>query len=215
MKRGFFITFEGPEGSGKSSQVEKLGRALRSVQSLRDAQQGVFDVRDPGETELGRRLRKMLLDPRIGMMSDHAEALLFFAARAELMEEKINPLLEKGVVVCDRFHDSTIAYQGYGSQLDIDVLQQIGRWAIGGRLPDLTILLDLPSEIGFSRLQRTKDRMESKVLEFHQRVRKGYLELAKQEPQRWVIVDATQSPEVVHRQILQAVRERLHLDIHA
>ena len=180
-----FITLEGPEGSGKSSQ------AKRWAQALRRAGHPVAVVCDPGSTDLGRRLRRVLLHSH-HRLSPLTEALLFIAGRIQLVEECITPALNAGrVVVCDRFHDSTIAYQGYGGRLDVRWLEGVSRRAIGGRMPDLTILLDVPTRVGFARLNRKKDRMERKAAAFHRRVRNGFLRIARSEPTRVVLIDAT------------------------
>jgi len=205
MSRGFFITFEGPEGSGKSSQARRLAQALR-----RAGRRVVF-VRDPGSTALGRRLRRVLLHDRRAL-SPMTEALLFIAGRLQLVEEFIRPALARGcVVVCDRFHDSTVAYQGFGGGGDIRFLEQAGRNAIGGLLPDLTILLDVPTAVGFARLTHRRDRMERKPRAFHRRVRQGFLRLARRQRRRFVILDATQSPSTIHRQIVACVTGRWSL----
>lgn len=203
MSRGFFITFEGPEGSGKSSQARRLAQALR-----RAGRRVVF-VRDPGSTALGRRLRRVLLHERTAL-SPMAEALLFIAGRLQLVEERIRPALAQGcVVVCDRFHDSTVAYQGFGGGGDVRFLEQAGRNAIGGLLPDLTILLDVPTAVGFARLTHRRDRMERKPRAFHRRVRRGFLRLARRQRRRVVILDATQSPSAIQRRILKLIEVRL------
>lgn len=202
-RRGFFITLEGPEGSGKSSQ----GRWL--VQALRRKGYAVVFLRDPGSTSLGRRLRRVLLHASMPL-SPLAEALLFIGGRVQLVEQLIRPALAKGyVVVCDRFHDSTVAYQGFGGGLDVAWLDRLGRSAIHGVLPRLTILLDIPTAVGFRRLQRRRDRMERKTRLFHQRVRSGYLRLARREPRRFVVIDASRSSEEVRREIQQVVTQRL------
>ena len=175
-KKGFFITFEGPEGSGKSSQAKRL------VAALRRAGRRVTYVCDPGSTTLGERLRRVLLHER-QTISPMAEAFLFIAGRVQLVDERIHPALARGhIVVCDRFHDSTVAYQGYGGQLDVRWLDRLGRAAIGGLMPDRTFLLDLPPAVGFGRLKGARDRMERKARAFHQRVRRGYRRIARQEP---------------------------------
>jgi dTMP kinase len=201
--KGFFITLEGPEGSGKSSQARRLVAALR-----RRGHRVTF-LRDPGSTALGRALRRVLLRTA-GPISPLQEALLFIGGRAALVEERLRPALRRRrVVVCDRFHDSTMAYQGFGGELDVPRLNRIGRRAIGGVMPSLTLLLDLPVERGFARLSRARDRMERKALAFHRRVRRGYLALARREPGRFVVINALRSPGTVRSRIEQAVLKRL------
>jgi dTMP kinase len=157
-------------------------------------------------------LREVLLHAEGTTMSALMEALLFIGGRVQLVEERIRPALVKHqVVVCDRFHDATLAYQGYGSQLDVAWLNQLGRKAIHHMMPHLTLLLDLPAEEGFRRLRRLRDRMERKALAFHRRVRFGYLRLALREPRRFVVVDASQPPREIRTQIKQIVLRRLGL----
>lgn len=197
--RGYFITLEGPEGSGKSSQGRWLARRLRQ-----SGHRTVF-LRDPGSTSLGRALRRALLHSTVPL-SPFAEALCFIGARVALVEEQILPALRRGrIVVCDRFHDSTMAYQGFGGELDVARLQQMGRQAIHGVMPQLTLLLDLPVERGFARLRRSRDRMERKTRAFHRRVRQGFLALARREPRRMVVIDATQPIGAVRRAIERTV----------
>ena len=201
--KGFFITLEGPEGSGKSSQAKALVRLL-----TRRGRRVTF-VRDPGSTALGRALRRVLLHAP-AELSPLAEALLFIGGRVALVEERIAPALARGrVVVCDRFHDSTVAYQGFGGGLDARWLDTLGRHAIGGRMPRLTVLLDVPVARGFARLRRRHDRMERKTRRFHERVRAGYRTLARREPKRFVVVDASRSHREVKRQIEAAVLRRI------
>lgn len=198
--RGLFITLEGPEGSGKTSQGRWLVRALR-----RAGYPTVF-VRDPGSTALGRALRRLLLRTDVAL-SPMAEALLFIGARVQLVEERIRPMRRRGrVVVCDRFHDSTVAYQGCGGGLDVRWLDRLGRRAIKDVLPSLTLLLDVPTEQGFARLRRGRDRMEAKAMAFHRRVRVGYLRLARREPTRFMVIDASQPADAIRAQILNGVR---------
>jgi dTMP kinase len=201
--RSLFITLEGPEGSGKSSQAQRLVKWL-GREGIR-----VAFIRDPGSTSLGRALRRVLLHTD-GELSPLQEALLFIGGRVQLVEERIRPVLRQGrVVVCDRFHDSTVAYQGFGGGLDVRWLDTVGRRAIHGVMPSLTILLDVPTERGFARLHRTRDRMERKVRAFHRRVREGYRRLARREPRRFVVIDASQPPERVRVAIERAVMHRL------
>ena len=201
--RGFFITFEGPEGSGKSTQARWL------VQWLRQQGFRVTPLRDPGSTSLGRALRKVLLHTT-SAMSPLQEALLFIGGRVALVEERIAPALADGrAVVCDRFHDSTVAYQGFGGSLDVAWLDRIGRRAIGELMPQLTILLDVPTSVGFARLRRSPDRMERKTMAFHQRLRRGYLQLAKRDPNRIVVLDATQPASTIRQHIKRIVQQRL------
>ena len=201
--RGFFITLEGPEGSGKSSQ----GRWL--VQSLRRRGYAVVFLRDPGSTALGRALRRVLLHTSVGF-SPLAEALLFIGGRVQLVEERVQPALARGqVVVCDRFHDSTAIYQGCGGGVDVAWLDRLGRRAIHQVMPDLTLLLDISTARGFARLHRSRDRMERKTLDFHRRVRRGFLRLAKREPRRFAVIDASQASEVVRANLERVVQQRL------
>ena len=195
-RKGLFITLEGPEGSGKSSQ----GRAL--VRALRRRGYPVVFVRDPGSTPLGRGLRRVLLHSKVETMSPLMEALLFVGGRVRLVEDVIRPALaRRRVVVCDRFHDATIAYQGYGGGLDVRWLDRMGRRAIHEVMPQLTLLLDVPTEQGLARLHRTRDRMERKVCAFHRRVLAGYRRLASREPRRFAVVDATQTRRQIQSEI--------------
>ena len=202
--KGLFITLEGPEGSGKSSQ----GRWL--AQRLRKAGCRVTFLRDPGSTPLGQALRRALLHTSAAL-SPLAEALLFLGGRVAMVEECIRPALAKHhVVICDRFHDSTMVYQGVGGGVDVPMLQRIGRQAIGGVMPSLTLLLDVPTARGFARLHRSRDRMERKGSVFHRRVRSGYLALARREPRRFAVIDATQPVPEVRRRIAAVVSKRIN-----
>jgi len=203
--RGLFISLDGPEGSGKSSQARRL------VSALRRAGYRVVFLRDPGSTALGRALRRVLLHTS-GRLSPLTEALLFIGGRVQLVEERIHPaLVKRKVVVCDRFHDATIAYQGFGGGLEVPWLDRLGQRAIHGVMPSLTIVLDVATQAGFARLHRSHDRMERKAAVFHRRVRRGYLRLAKREPKRMVVVDASGAPEEVRRRIWMIVARRLRL----
>ena len=203
MSRGLFITLDGPEGSGKSSQARRLVQALRRVGYR------VIFVRDPGSTALGRALRRMLLHQQ-APLSPLMEALLFIGGRVALVEERIRPALRRGrVVVCDRFHDATVAYQGFGGGLNVRWLDRLGRRAVGRTMPALTLVLDLPVEQGFRRLKRSRDRMESKTRQYHRRVRQGFLALARRESRRVKVVDARRTPDAVTADIRRLVARRL------
>jgi dTMP kinase len=198
---GFFITFEGPEGSGKSTQIHRLAG------SLAELGHHVWTTREPGGTRVGEKIRPVLLAERQATMAPWTEALLFTAARAELVDEVIRPRLHHGeVVLCDRFSDSTLAYQGYGRGLDLASLARLQREATGGLSPDLTLLLNLPVEAGLARIPRTaQDRLDREAVAFHQRVHAGYQEMAAAEPGRWREVDASLDPDTVARRILEHV----------
>ncbi|MBU4205198.1 MAG: dTMP kinase [Candidatus Omnitrophica bacterium] len=184
-KQGLFITFEGPEGSGKSTHSKLLCEFLRR-KSVR-----VLHTREPGGTVISEKIRKILLDPENKRMDVITEMLLYMAARSQIVKQKILPALKQGkVVVCDRFLDATLAYQGYAGGLDIKLIEDIGRLATGGLAPDLTFLLDIDSEQGLARAGNVKDRMERKSLTFHRSVRKGYLRIAKKEPARVKVMSA-------------------------
>jgi len=204
--RGILITFEGPEGGGKSLQIKKLGEYLKN-KGFR-----VLTLREPGQTKIGEKIRQILLDPKNKNLVLQAEALLFEASRAQLVEEIIKPALAAGkIVLLDRFFDSTTAYQGYGRGLPVEKIEMLNDFTTGGLQPDLTILLDLEVEEGLKRREKSgkKDRIDEEDLKFHRRVRKGYLKMAANEPERWRIVDASRSPEEVFKEIKKAVEEEL------
>jgi dTMP kinase len=201
-----FITLEGPDGSGKSSQIIPLSDYLVG--------QGysVLITREPGGTTIGDQIRNILSDLKNTGMHPHSETLLFLAARAQLVEQIIKPHLKEGfVVLCDRYADSTMAYQGYGHQNDLDQIRNLINFATGGLKPDLTLLLDMDVEVGLRRKAHGSEwnRLDAYSLEFHQRVRNGYLILAESEPDRWVKIDAEQPAEIIQAAIQHVVRERL------
>ncbi len=203
-----FITIEGPDGSGKTSQVAPLSEYLN-----RRGHQ-VLITREPGGTAIGDQIRQVLSDLKNTGMHPRSETLLFLAARAQLVEQIIRPHLENGfIVLCDRYADSTMAYQGYGHQNDLQQISSLINFATGGLKPDLTLLLDMDAETGLRRkAQGTEwNRLDAYSLEFHQRVRQGYLALAEAEPDRWVVIDADRSTEEVQEAIRQAVDQRLPL----
>ncbi|QUV85747.1 dTMP kinase [Chloracidobacterium sp. E] len=202
-----FISFEGIDGCGKTTQAKRL------VGALRRAAVPVIHTYEPGGTRLGRHLRQVLLDTRETAPTIRAEILLFAADRAEHVETVIRPALTAGqMVVCDRFADSTRAYQGYGRQISAEVIEQSLQLATQGLEPDLTFLLDLPVEMAVQRLRQRGSpvhRFEAAGLEFHHRVRAGFLALAEQYPTRIRVIDATRSPNDVHTAIWQVAAARL------
>jgi len=205
---GLFITLEGPEGCGKSTQMRLL------VPFLQQLGHDVVATREPGGTRIGDRVRAILLDPAHTEMLASTEFLLFSAARAQHVGQVIRPHLERGgVVLCDRFADSSLAYQGYGYGRELEALRAISRYATDGLLPDVTLLLDLPVEVGLQRKQGGSgdawNRMEQKLLDYHDRVRAGYLSMAAAEPQRWVVLDGSQSRDQVQSAIREALLPRL------
>jgi dTMP kinase len=205
-----FVTFEGPEGSGKTTQIGLLGEWLRGLGC------DVLITREPGGTLIGDHIRAILLDLAHAEMCPEAEALLFSAARSQVVRQVIRPHLDKdGVVLCDRYADSTLAYQGYGRGLDLTTLRAITAFATGGLWPDLTVYLDLPVEQGLARRRQSAttewNRLDAEQLAFHRRVREGYLEMAAAEPQRWLVVDARRPVEPLQQAIRERLAERFHL----
>jgi dTMP kinase len=212
--RGKFITFEGLDGCGKSTQLEKLAAVLR-VRGI-----DVVTTREPGGTIIGERIRAVLLDSRTAGLDPHAEMALMFAARAQLIADLIAPALEAGQwVLCDRYTDSTEAYQGGGRQLGTDAVLQLHQALCRGLWPDLTILMDSDVSSSVRRARRRnlaaseetpdENRFEQESYAFFTRVRNGFLEIARREPQRVVLVDARPKLEIVHPQIVRVVFERL------
>jgi len=200
-----FITLEGPEGSGKTSHIKPLTEWLTA--------QGhkVFATREPGGTNIGEQIRAVIHDLKNTEMHPRTETLLYQAARAQIVEQVIKPLLAAGeIVISDRYYDSTIAYQGYGHQQNLDEVRALVKYATGGLTPNLTILLDVEVEVGLKRKKQNNvewNRMDAYEVEFYRRVRAGYLEMVKQEPKRWVVVDASQSWDEVQeglRKIIEA-----------
>lgn len=202
-----FVTFEGPDGSGKSTQIKLLAESLTGLG------QNVLLTREPGGTEISEQIRKVLHDLRNKAMQPRAEILLYSAARAQLVGEKIKPhLAAGGVVLSDRYADSTMAYQGYGHGLDLETLRLITAFATDHLKPNLTLLFDMEAEVGLQRRQAGGsewNRMDDLTLAFHQRVRQGYLELARAEPERWLVLDATRDVETLQRELRKVVEKRL------
>ena len=202
--RGVLITFEGVEGSGKSTQLARLGR------SLRQAGHPVEQTSEPDGTGLGLAIRR-LFDRQDLTLDPFTEMLLFMAARRQHVTEKIRPWLRRGrVVLCDRYTDATVAYQGYGRKLDPDVIREMNVRVTGGTLPDLTILFDLDPAEGFRRIGRRRlDQFEKLAMPFHRRVRRGYLEIHRAEPKRVRLVRAGRAPDVVAADVRAIVEEFL------
>lgn len=202
-----FITLEGPEGSGKTSHVPPL------VEHLKTAGHAVFATREPGGTAIGEQIRMVIHDLNNVEMHPRAETLLYQAARAQVVEQVIRPRLAAGeIVLSDRYFDSTIAYQGYGHKQDLTQVRALVAYATGGLTPDLTILLDVDVEIGLQRKTREGkewNRLDAYTLDFHRRVRAGYLELARAEPQRWVVIDAGQEWERVQQKLRDEILQRI------
>ena len=201
-----FISLEGPEGSGKTTQLPMLADFLR--------QRGydVLTTREPGGTPIGEQVRTILHNLENKEMQPRTEILLFQASRAQLVEQVIRPHLKiGGIVLSDRYADSTLAYQGYGHQIDIESLRVLVTFATSGLRPDLTILLDVDVETGLRRkeLKGEWNRLDAYDLEFHHRVRQGYLRLVKAEPERWEVIDASQSPAKVQDELRRVVAGKL------
>lgn len=208
LSRGVFVSIEGGEGAGKTLQARAL------VAHLEERGFNALYVREPGGTPVGERVRDVLLFTQDLQVRPEAEALLFSAARAQLAREVIRPALESGThVVADRYADSTIAYQGYGAGIDVAALYALSRFAVGETVPVVTFLLDIATSVAASRMRERSeqwDRIEARDAGFHERVRRGYLELARQDPERWVILDgslpAQELSRVIARRVTQEIR---------
>jgi len=202
---GLFIVFEGTEGSGKSTQSRALKRRLL------EAGYPVILTYEPGGTKLGRRVRHWLKwDKSFAPQTELFELFLFLAARAEIVAGVILPALEKGtVVICDRYADSTAAYQGYGRGVDLSLIKTLNNVATGGLSPDLVVLLDVDAEKGIGRKGVKRDRFEQEELAFHRKVHRGYLEIAADEPERWLVVDALLPRKKIQELIWERVEQLL------
>lgn len=209
MSAGFLLSFEGSEGCGKSTQIALLRTRLEA------AERSVVVLREPGGTELGESIRHLLQHAKEGAaMTPETELLLFAASRAQLVREKIRPLLEAGTfVILDRFLDSTTVYQGIARGLPLESVRAINHFAIGGTLPQLTLVLDMDSTTAWQRIHqsgRELDRMESQPQSFFEKVRQGYLDVAQAESARVKIIDASATPEIVHESIWQTINAQSH-----
>jgi len=204
VMQGNLITFEGIDFSGKSVQANFLN------ETLKDRKLPVLFLREPGGTEISEKIRSVLLDNANHKMSAMTEVLLYSAARAQMVRQSIIPHLEKGfVVICDRYFDSTTAYQGFGRKIDLDFIKKLNSFATEELVPDLTFLIDLDPEIALQRKKADLDRLEKEDLEFHQRVRNGYLEIARPNTERFVIIDGKQSIQVIQDEIFMEVKSKL------
>ena len=202
-----FITLEGPEGSGKTSHIPNL------VQYLREKGHIVFSTREPGGTSIGEQIREVIHNLKNAEMHPRTETLLYQAARAQIVEQVIHPRLKEGeIVISDRYYDSTIAYQGYGHQQGLEQVRTLVKYETGGLVPDLTVLLVVDVEVGLGLKKKNGaewNRMDAHEIEFYQRVRAGYLEMAKQESSRWVVIDAGREWQVVQEELRKGIEERL------
>ena len=208
INRGLFITFEGVDGCGKTTLI----RAIASLIDFKYLQTQGYEVvitREPGAKGLGEKIREILLHYD-GEVSSKAESFLFLADRAQHIDKIVNPAIENGkIVLCDRHTDSTIAYQGYGRGVNIDKLRMLNNLATGDRKPDITFVFDIDIETSMSRVGQEKDRMESSGVEFFNNVRKGFLEIAKQEPERVKVISSDKSIDEIHREVLEYIQTKI------
>ncbi len=204
-----FITLEGPEGSGKTSHIPYL------VEYLRERGFNVFPTREPGGTSIGEQIREVIHDLKNVEMHPRTETLLYQAARAQIVEQVFKPRLAVGeIVISARYYDSTSAYQGYGHQQDLEQVRALVKYATGGLVPDLTVLLDVDVEEGLRRKKKDNEwnRMDAYTVEFHRRVRAGYLEMVQAEPGRWVVVDAGKDWQTVQDNLREKIMELIGND---
>lgn len=212
MKGGFLISFEGSEGSGKTTQIGLLADRLSSLG------RSCLLTREPGGTAIGEKIRHLLkYDEDATKMQPETELLLFAASRAQLVRELIEPAIAEGkIVICDRYLDSTTVYQGVARQISEDPVKMINHFAVGNRVPDLTVIIDVPASIGLARAQQRQnggkaDRMEQESIDFYERVREGYLLLARSLPERFLVVDGAQEPDVISELIWAEIKHRFGL----
>jgi dTMP kinase len=206
---GKFISIEGPDGAGKSTQIKLL------EEYLLEAGYEVILTREPGGTFIGEKIRSVLLDPENLKMNYKTEILLYAAARAQIVEEVIKPALNEGkIVICDRFVDSSFAYQGYGRGIDLEYIRNVNEMVMGDTIPKLTLIFDIDPEVGLDRVQArrgnnfTKDRIESEAIDFHKRVRNGFLTLAKTH-ERYRVIDSNQEIQTIHLEVKRFVEDIL------
>jgi dTMP kinase len=204
MKKGIFITFEGPDGAGKSTIIQMVANEIKNVQL----------TREPGGIDIAEQIRRVILDKENTAMDPRTEALLYAAARRQHLIEKVKPALEAGkVVLCDRFVDSSLAYQGYARGLGIDEVFSINQFAIEQMMPDLTIYFDIEPELGLKRINKNKgrevNRLDLEAIDFHQKVREGYYQIIDRFPDRIVKIDASGTIDEVYQNTLKVVTDRL------
>ncbi len=205
MKKGLLITFEGIDGCGKSVQARRCHRFLLN------RGYNVILMREPGSTPVAERLRRILLDKKLSI-PDVTELLLYEAARSELVDKVIRPSLRQGkIVLLDRFYDSTTAYQGYGRELNINMVRSLHKIATGGTVPDLTMVFNVDLKTAFARRSKNPDRLESQAVAFHERVQRGFLEIARKERRRVKVIDGTQAMEQVFREVRKLLEQKLNL----
>ncbi len=208
MKKSYFITFEGIEGAGKSTQAKMLYQYLkeRKIESIL--------TREPGGTDLGRKIREILLTPTQEIFPPNAELMLYEADRNIHVHNVIKPNLKEGItVICDRFIDSTLAYQGYARGLDIKLIKELNNIATEGLMPDITFLIDIPVEEGLKRIKKEReiDRIEQENINFHKRLREGFLKIAEENKERIIIIDGMNAPEKIFNTILEKLKEKTSL----
>ncbi|MDP8213006.1 MAG: dTMP kinase [Candidatus Zapsychrus exili] len=204
--KGKFITFEGSEGSGKSTQIKLLQKYLKSHKK------SIVFLREPGGAKISEKIRKILLDVNNKEMSDECETLLYMAARAQLVYEKILPALKEGkIVLCDRFLDSTLAYQGYGNGVDISMIKKIGVFATKEVTPDLTFVFDIEAKKGLARINGEKDRIEKREISYHNKVRNGFLDIAHKESKRVKVICSDKAKGDIHTIIVKYIEKLLGL----
>ena len=205
MNKGLFITFEGADGCGKTTQI----RMLKDY--LENAGYEVVLTREPGAKGLGEKVREILLNYD-GIVSDRCESFLFLADRAQNIDTIVVPAIKEGkIVLCDRHIDSTVAYQGYGRGLDLERINMLNKLATDGKMPDLTLVFDIDVETSMQRVGKNKDRMESAGIEFHNKVRNGYLEIAKLNPERVKVINGSESIEKVFENVKNLINKTLHI----
>ena len=200
---GRFLVFDGPDGSGKTTQFSRFAEYCRA------ARIAVCEVREPGGTSIGEQIRAVLLDPANTQMSLRCEMMLYMASRAQLIEQTIRPALQRGdLVLADRFISSTLAYQGTADGMDRDEIIQVGHVAVGGHWPDLTVIFDVDEAVAGGRLDPQLDRVERKGAEFHRRVREGFLDQARAEPEKYLVIDASADEDAVFAALLDGLEQR-------